>query len=135
VSAGLLLVVLGLFGSGALAFLAFAFGFNKDLRLIDEADIANRITGYAPGKSLVASVIDTTNKTALARCAQGKLYLIVCMGDKVSIRTLLPTQIRAIAAGHLSLELGDIGVPSLDFRADQSILGKVMGPMPEGGTA
>jgi hypothetical protein len=135
VSAGLLLVVLGLFGSGALAFLAFAMGFNKDLTLTDEADIANRITGYAPGTSFVASVIDTTKKKALARCAEGTLYLVICMGDKVSIRTLQSTQIRAKAAGHLSLELGDIGVPSLDFRADQSILGAVVGQMPERGTA
>jgi hypothetical protein len=135
VSAGLLLVALGLFGSGALAFLAFAFGFNKDLTLNDEADIAGRITGYAPGTAVVASVIDTTKKKALARCVEGKLYLLICMGDKVSVRTLLPTQIRAKGAGHLSLELGDIGVPSLDFRADQSILDNVVGPMPKGGSA
>jgi hypothetical protein len=125
-NSALTLVVLGLFGSAALAGLAFVLGFNKNARFDNESDIAQIVSARTQEGQARAIAIASDGICALARTSDNKLYLITSLGDKSVVRALLPEQITYIKQGHVRLAIGDVGVPTLEIYGDPSKLDAVL---------
>jgi hypothetical protein len=130
----LIIVVLGLFGSAALALMAFAFGFNKNAILGEDAEIAELVRAFAPDVTIEAIVVASTRRSALVKGIDGQLYLVTLLGNKPVVRQLSPAQFKPIGGGHIRIDPQDFGYPALDFHAPQStliaILNKTEGDVP-----
>jgi hypothetical protein len=126
-SADLLLVILGLFGSGALAFMAFALGFNKNATFSDEQQIKDLLGAYAPDCQAKAIAIAQDRKSALVRSSDNRLFLLSFLGARPVLRSFSQRDIKTIQSGHVRIDLGDLGFPALDFRAAQAHISSALG--------
>jgi hypothetical protein len=123
----LLLVILGLFGSGTLAMMAFAFGFNKNAVLSDKAQVIDLVKAYAPDAGAMDIVVSENAQSALAFDQSGQRFLVTMLGNKPVVRTVLADQIDFVADDYVRIDFGDLGFPKLDFHAPQTQLKAVLG--------
>lgn len=120
-----LVVIVTVLGASALAITllvalnAFMGGW-VPARLSDEASIGERICvdvlGFQPG---TRRVLDAERMAGLVfEASDARLGLAVCRGDKITVRALLPADIRGVAAtgSELVITLDDFTLPQATLR-------------------
>ena len=108
--------------AGSAAVIAFmlivgaALGFAKGVRIADEAQLSTLLAAYEPGARIASSAIDEKGRAAMARLADGRLFIARVMGDEVSLRTQSADAVRlTYGKGKVSARFADLGFPSLNM--------------------
>lgn len=128
-----LVVIVTVLGASALAITlivalnAFMGGWTP-ARLDDESSIGSRISvdvlGFAPGPR---QVLESDRRAGLVFDQSGeRLGLAVCRGDKITVRALRPSDIRAVSVSgaDLVLALEDFTFPEATLRLKDAQLAK-----------
>jgi hypothetical protein len=110
-------VIITLASLGVVAFLslmAFLMGFRTGTR-IDGLDAL--LAESEPGAAISEGVVDARGKAAVARLADGRIFVARVIGDRISVRTLPARAVRArLGPNKAVLSFADLGFPRLRLR-------------------
>ena len=111
-------MVLGVVGIPALALLAWALGFAKGRRIADAAEVQAQLAAYAPGALARDILLDADGRAALALLADGRVFVLRALGDRLVARLYPRERLRLCRRGDkLQLATGDYAFPGLRLEA------------------
>jgi len=117
-------VAIGVLGIPALALLAWSLGFAQSRRIADEDEVRALLLRKEPGAAAEEVWVDADGRAALALLADGRLYAVQALGDRLVDRVLSMQQVRRlrrkleIRSGiTMTLATADFSFPTLHLRS------------------